>query len=57
MSILVYKNTCFSTKENSKQSFVFELLRHQISAHSNAHASVYELRARLREIFMKFVGK
>jgi hypothetical protein len=24
-SILVYKNTCFSTKENSKQSFVFEL--------------------------------
>jgi hypothetical protein len=23
--ILVYKNTCFSTKENSKQSFVFEL--------------------------------
>jgi hypothetical protein len=24
-SILVYKNTYFSTKENSKQSFVFEL--------------------------------
>jgi hypothetical protein len=23
-SILVYKNTCFSAKENSKQSFVFE---------------------------------